>query len=142
VSLGNNLDAYVVEVTGNKFGKQFPVTLDINKPENCKAAQASGAWANISETSVYNRNGAAFVMIEFGGAGLRIFDLRDGDHPKEVAYYNDGKGYVHSGQFHYDDARGIVIAPGSSATHVLMLEPQMIAALGLPEPSDPAYPYK
>ena len=33
-NLGNALDAYVVEVTGNKFGEPFPLTLDINKPEN------------------------------------------------------------------------------------------------------------
>lgn len=142
VGLGNDLDAYVVEVTGNKFGKQFPLTLDINKPENCQAAQASGAFADISETSVYNKGGAAFVMIEFGGAGLRVFDVRDGEHPKEVAYYNDGKGHVHSGQFYYNEERGIMIASGSAATHVLMLEPQMIEALGLPQPTDPGYPYK
>jgi hypothetical protein len=140
--LGNDLDAYIVEVTGNKFGKPFPLTLDINKPENCQAAKTSGAHAAITEHSVYNKNGAAFVMIEFGGAGLRVFDLRDGEHPREVAYYNDGKGHVHSGVFYYDDARGIMLASGSQAMHVLMLQPQMIEALGLPKPTDPAYPYK
>lgn len=62
-------------------------------------AKASGANASISEHSVFNKGDAAFVMIEYGSAGLRVFDLRDGDHPKEVAYYNDGKGYVHSGVF-------------------------------------------
>jgi hypothetical protein len=142
VNLGNALDAYVVEVTGNKFGEPFPLTLDINKPENCQQARMSGANASITEHSVYNKNGAAFVMIEYGGAGLRVFDLRDGEHPKEVAYYNDKRGHVHSGVFHYDDARGIMIASGTSAVHVLMLQPQMIEALGLPKPTDPAYPYK
>lgn len=141
-NLGNALDAYIVEVTGKKFGKPFTLTLDINKPENCQAAQASRANAAISETSVYNKHGAAFVMIEHGGAGLRVFDLRDGEHPREVAYYNDGKGHVHSGVFYYDDARGIMLASGSEAMHVLMLQPQMIAALGLPYPTDPNYPYK
>ncbi len=141
-SLGNAEDAYIVEVTGKKFGKPFPLTLDINKPENCEAKKASNAYAAITEHSVYNKNGAAFVMLEFGGAGLRVFDLRDGEHPKEVAYYNDGKGHVHSGVFHYDDARGIMLASGSQGMQVLMLQPQMIAALGLPMPTDPAYPYK
>jgi hypothetical protein len=140
-SLGNALDAYIVEVTGKKFGTPFPLTLDINKPENCQAAKASGANATISETSMYNKHGAAFVMIEFGGAGMRIFDLRDGEHPKEVAYYNDKKGHTHSGQFHYEDTRGIVIASGTVATHVLVLQPQVIKALGLPMPTDPEYPY-
>jgi len=142
VNLGNALDAYIVEVTGNKFGKPFPLTLDINRPENCDAAKASRSAASITEHSVYNKNGAAFVMVEFGGAGLRIFDLRDGEHPKEVAYYNDKKGHVHSGVFHYDDARGIIIASGNQASHVLMVQPQLIEALGLPKPTDPAYPYK
>jgi hypothetical protein len=142
VNLGNALDAYIVEVTGNKFGKPFPLTLDVNKPENCEAAKEMGSNASITEHSVYNKNGAAFVMVEYGGAGLRIFDLRDGEHPKEVAYYNDGKGHVHSGVFHYDDKRGIVIASGAQAVHVLMLQPQTIEALGLPKPTDEAYPFK
>jgi hypothetical protein len=141
-SLGNALDAYIVEVTGNRFGTPFPLTLDINKPENCQAARASGANASITEHTIYNENGAAFAMIEYGGAGLRVFDLRDGEHPREVAYYNDGRGHVHSGVFHYDAARGIMLASGTSAAHVLMLQPQMIEALGLPYPTDPDYPYE
>lgn len=142
VNLGNALDAYIVEVTGNKFGKPFPLTLDINRPENCEKARASRPNASISEHSVYNKDKAAFVMVEYGGAGLRVFDLRDGENPKEVAYYNDRKGHVHSGVFHYDEARGIMIASGSQAVHVLMVQPQLIDALGLPRPTDPAYPYK
>jgi hypothetical protein len=142
VNLGNAFEAYVVEVTGNKFGKPFPLTVDINKPENCQAAKTSGSNATITEHSVYNKNGAAFVMIEYGSAGLRVFDLRNGDKPTEAAYYNDGKGHVHSGVFQYDDARGIMIASGRLAAHVLMLEPEAIAALGLPKPTDPKYPYK
>ena len=141
-NLGNNLEAYIVEVTGNKFGKPFTLTLDINRPENCQQAKASGVNPGITEQSIYNRKGAAFVMLEYGTAGLRVFDLRDAEHPKEVAYYNDGKGHVHSGVFYYDDARGIMLASGSQAGHVLMLEPQVIEALGLPKPTDPKYPYK
>jgi hypothetical protein len=140
-NLGNALEAYIVEVTGNKFGKPFPLVLDINRPENCDAAKKSGANASISEHSVYNKGGAAFVMLEYGGVGLRIFDLRDGDHPKEVAYYNDGAGHVHSGVFHYDEKRGILIASGRSKAHVLVMQSQVIEALGLPKPTDPDYPY-
>jgi hypothetical protein len=142
VNLGNALDAYIVEVTGKKFGKPFHLTLDINKPENCQTAKTSNGTASISEQSAYNKNGAAVLMMEWGRAGLRVFDVRDGEHPKEVAYYNDGKGHVHSGVFHYDDKRGIILVPGTAATHVLMLQPQIIEALGLPKPTDPKYPYK
>lgn len=142
VNLGNAYEAYPVEVTGKKFGKPFILTLDINKPENCQAANASRSNATITEHSVYNKAGAAFVMIEYGTAGLRVFDLRSGEQPREVAYYNDGKGHVHSGVFSYDDARGVMVASGSQAGHVLMLQPQMIRALGLPLPTDPAYPFE
>lgn len=148
--LGNDLEAYIAEVTGDRFDHatfeayraQPLVTMAINRPENCEAAKASGASAIITETSMYNRNGAAFVMMEFGKAGLRVFDLRDGDHPKEVAYYNDGAGHVHSGLFWYDDARGLMVASGKNAMHVLVVQPQVVEALGLPKPTDPAYPYK
>ncbi|MFP5306064.1 MAG: hypothetical protein ACLGI7_09605 [Gammaproteobacteria bacterium] len=140
-ALGNSLDAYIVEVTGNQFGEPFPLTLAINRPENCAAAQASGTNPMITEYSLYNENGAAFLMMEYGSAGLRVFDLRDGENPKEVAYFNDGAGHVHSGVFHYDAARGIMLASGSEAMHVLVMQPQVIEALGLPYPSDPAYPY-
>jgi hypothetical protein len=141
-NLGNNLEAYVVEVTGNKFGTPHILTLDINRPENCQHAKASGANPGLTETSIYNKNGAAFVMIEYGSAGLRLFDIRDGEHPKELAYWNDGNGHTHSGLFYYDDTRGLILASGALATQVLMLEPQMIKALGLPQPTDPKYPFK
>jgi hypothetical protein len=141
-ALGNAMDAYIVEVTGNEFGTPFPLTLDINKPENCEEAKASGGNAVITEHSVYNDNCAAFVMIEFGRAGLRVFDLRDGDNPREVAYYNDGRGHVHSGVFHYEASRGIMLASGSAGMQVLVVQPQTIAALGLPTPTDPDYPYE
>lgn len=141
-NLGNNLEAYIVEVTGNKFGTPHILTLDINRPENCQHAKAAGANPGLTETSIYNKNGAAFVMIEYGSAGLRLFDIRDGEHPKELAYWNDGNGHTHSGLFYYDDTRGIILASGALKTQVLMLEPQMIEALGLPQPTDPKYPYK
>jgi hypothetical protein len=60
----------------------------------------------------------------------------------QAAYYNDGKGHVHSGVFHYNEARGIMIASGRTAAHVLVLGPEAITALGLPTPTDPKYPYK
>ena len=107
-----------------------------------KRSKTSRSNATITEHTVYNKNGAAFVMIEYGTAGLRVFDLRDGDHPKEVAYFNDRKGFTHSGVFHYDETRGIMVTSGRASMHVLMLQPQIIRALGLPKPTDPKYPYK
>lgn len=148
VSLGNSLDAYIAEVTGGQFDKekyeayrQNPgLTLAINRPENCEAAQASGVTPKITEYSLYNEHRAAMLMVEYGSGGLRVFDLREGDNPKEVAYFNDGNGHVHSGVFYYNDQNGTIVTSGSQAMHVLELQPQVIKALGLPCPTDPEYP--
>ena len=88
---------------------------------------------------MYNKHGAALLMVEFGSAGLRVFDVRDGYNPTEVAYFNTS-GHVHSGVFHYDAARGIMLQSASSGFRVLELQPQVIAAAGLPTPTDPDYP--
>lgn len=138
--VGYSLEAYIAEVTGDVMKHASMLTVAINRPEHCDAATASGVRAVISEHSVYNKHGAAFVMMEYGDAGLRVFDVRDGYAPKEVAYFNSGNGHVHSGLFHYDDTRGIMLAPGSNGLQVLELQPQVVAALGLPYPTDPAYP--
>jgi hypothetical protein len=140
-SLMNAADGYITEVTGDKPKHASRVTVAINKPENCAAAKASGSKAFYSEHVVYNKGGAAFAMIAYEGAGLRIWDVRDGYHPKEVAYYNTGAGYVHSAMFHYDETTGVVVASGTDALQLLVLEPQVIKALGLPKPTAAAYPY-
>ena len=140
-SLGNAAEAYVTEVTDDKPKHAGIITVAINRPENCAAAKKSGSAAFFSEHSIYNKGRAAFAMLEYGGAGLRVWDLRDGYAPKEVAYYNNGTGHVHSGVFHYNEKTGIMVASGAEAMQVLMLEPQVIRALGLPKPTDARYPY-
>jgi hypothetical protein len=39
-------------------------------------------------------------------------------------------------------SRGNMLASGSQGMQVLVLQPQIIAAIGLPTPSDPDYPYE
>lgn len=162
-NLGTAADAYVAEVTGDEMVHASRVSLMINEPQNCEARAASGSSAQLSEHSMYNKQGAAtcrarplrsrsgrsskctarstaaLLMLDFGDAGLRVFDVRDGYAPKEVAYFNTS-GHVHSGLFHYDDARGLMLQSASSGMRVLELQPQVIAAAGLPYPTDPAYP--
>ena len=140
-SLQNAADGYITEVTGDKPRHASTLTVAINRPESCEAAKASGSQAFYSEHTVYNQNGAAFAMVEYGGAGLRIWDVRDGYHPTEVAYYNSGTGYVHSAMFQYDEKTGVVVASGAAGLQLLVLEPQVIRALGLPMPTAAAYPY-
>ena len=142
-ALGNSADGYIAEVTNDDLKHASRVSLMINEPQNCAARALSGSNAAITEATLYNKHGAAMLMVQFGdpdtGAGLRVFDVRDGYHPKEVAYFNTG-GHVHSGRFYYDDTRGIVLTAASAGMQVLELQPQVITALGLPTPTDPAYP--
>jgi len=142
-ALGNSADGYVAEVTGDNLVHASRISLMINEPQNCVARQLSGSNAAITETTIYNQHGAAMLMVEFGdpdsGGGLRVFDVRDGYHPKEVAYFNTG-GFVHSGRFYYDEQRGLLLTPATAGMQVLELQPQVITALGLPTPTDPAYP--
>jgi hypothetical protein len=76
---------------------------------------------------------SSYVVIGFGSAGFRFFDIRDPAEPIEVAYFNWGssehtKAYVvpHTGHIWVSDADGF---------RVLELEPQVIHALGLAPPS-------
>ena len=142
-SLTHAADAYIAEVTGDDLKHASRVSLMINEPQNCAARSVSGSSASLSEHSIYNQHGAAMLMVEWGagatGAGLRVFDVRDGYAPKEIAYFNRG-GRVHSGRFHYDAARGLMLEPNTSGMRVLELQPQVITAAGLPTPTDPAYP--
>ena len=140
-SLTNAADGYITEVTGDKPKHASTLTVAINRPENCAAAKSSGSSAFYSEHVVFNKHAAAFAMVAYEGAGLRIWDLRDGYHPREVAYYNRGGGYVHSAMFHYDETTGVVVASASSGLRLLVLEPQVIKTLGLPMPTAAAYPY-
>lgn len=139
-SLNNALDAYVADVTGDVLKHASRVSLMINEPQNCGEWGGSRSTAAITGHSIYNMHGAAMLMMEFGSAGLRVFDIRDGYAPKEVAYFNRGDGHVHSGRFHYDDARGLMLQPANDGMRVLELQPRVIKALGLPKPTDPAYP--
>jgi hypothetical protein len=74
-----------------------------------------------------------------GVSGLRVFDIRDPSSPREVAYFNKGA-LQHASATHYDHSRGLLYMPGANSTQVLELQPQIVKALGLPAPTDPAYP--
>jgi len=64
-NLGNAAEGYITEVTGDQLQPAVPLTLKINEPENCGARNTSGQDATITEHSIYNKDGAAFAMVEW-----------------------------------------------------------------------------
>ena len=97
------------------------------------AKLASGQNTDVSYHSVNDRYDARFAMISFGGAGLRVIDIRNPDAPVEVAYFNHGS-LNHAGVSHYDAERGLIYAPVNGGVRVLELRREVIKQLGLPEP--------
>jgi hypothetical protein len=73
---------------------------------------------------------AKFAAMNFGDAGLRIFDIRDPLKPVEVAYFNHGSP-VHAGVGHYDSERKLIYFSDAGGFKVLQIEPQVRAQLKL-----------
>jgi len=129
-ALGWAFEAILSDVTGDKARNVSMLKIAINNPENCQARKASGRDPTVAYHLIDNPYDAHFAAVNFGSAGLRIFDIRQPTKPSEVAYFNHGP-LVHSGVGYYDAARGLIYAAGSSGFWVLEVEPQVKARLGL-----------
>jgi len=130
-SLGWGFDAFISDVTRPDRARNVSMLkMAINDPEFCEARKASGIDPWIAYHLIDNPLDATFAAVNFGSAGLRIFDIRKPATPREVAYYNHGQ-LVHGGVGHYDAERGLIYAAGSRGFLVLELEPQVRAELGL-----------
>ncbi|MGH7859892.1 MAG: hypothetical protein ACREQY_21405, partial [Candidatus Binatia bacterium] len=134
-SLGWAFEAFITEVTGDTLSRTSMVELAINKPENC---QSSNQHPAISQALIDNPKDATFATINWGDAGLRMFDIRNPENPVEVAYFNRGT-LVHSGLSHFDASRGLLYVPTSDKFRIVEVQPQVYDALGLPHPPPP-YP--
>lgn len=130
-SLGWGFEALVSDVTDPKRAKRVSMLrIAINDPEFCNVRKASGRDPWIAYHLIDNPLNPHFAMVNFGTAGLRIFDIRNPAKPQEVAYYNHGTA-VHGGVGYFDAARGLIYAAGSDGLWVLEIEPQVKARLGL-----------
>jgi hypothetical protein len=130
--------------------------LPINEPQNCLREIASGVNASVHYQDVDDAADTHFAMLSMWNAGMRIVDVRDPYHQREVAYFNPGRFSVPNGfagvgvdpalEFEdpgqLDQAWGHIryvpstgdlwLATRSGGFWVLELEPQVRAALGLP----------
>jgi hypothetical protein len=114
--------------------------LAINDPKNCQTQLDSGTNSSVHYHDVDDPNRTTFVVASMWNAGIRVFDVRDPAHPKEVAYFNPGDvqagpgvtldhAWAHvrwipeTGQLWFSTASG--------GFWVAELEPQVRAQLGL-----------
>ena len=104
--------------------------LAINDPEFCNVRKASGRDPWLAYHLIDNPLNAHFAALNFGDAGLRIFDIRDPAKPVEVAYFNHGAP-VHAGVGYYDSTRKLIYFSDAGGFKVLQIEPQVRARLGL-----------
>lgn len=129
-AVGWGFEAFVSDVTGDQAKNVSMLQIAINNPEYCEARKASGRDPTIAYHLIDNPSDAHFAALNFGSAGLRIYDIRDPQKPSEVAYYNHGP-LVHGGVGYYDSERGLIYAAGGTGFWVLKLGPQVRARLGL-----------
>jgi hypothetical protein len=117
--------------------------LAMNRPENCPPRSATEkatggitgdpGTASLHFNDVDSANDTRLGLFNFMWAGLRIVDLRNPAKPVEVAYFKPGDAC--SGHVRYVRETGqIWLSCIASGFYVLKLQPELRAALGLPEP--------
>ena len=130
-ALGWGFEAIISDVTDPAQAENISmVQLAINKPEFCEVRKASGRDPWLAYHLIDDPLSARFAALNFGEAGLRIFDIRDPHDPQEVAYFNHGAP-VHGVVGYYDAARKLVYFSDAGGFKVLKFEPQVSERLGL-----------
>jgi hypothetical protein len=123
--------------------------LEINDPEHCLAQATSGVNASVHYHDVDDPRDTTFVMASMWNAGLRVFDIRIPETPREVGYFNPADVTAGPtttldqawGHVRYVPATGhIWFATASGGFWVVEIEPQVRAHLGLDAPSPPRHP--
>jgi hypothetical protein len=122
--------------------------LEIGEPRRCAAQLRSRVnpsvhYQDVDNSSTNNpaRRDTTFMMASSWNSGLRVVDVRDPAHPREVAYFNPGQfampgqsvnldvAWAHS---HWDATRGqIWLATATGGFWVLQLENGARRALGM-----------
>ncbi|MDE2405050.1 MAG: hypothetical protein KGM17_10325 [Sphingomonadales bacterium] len=130
-SLGWAFEAFISDVTDPARAANLSMLqLAINTPEFCGRRKASGRDPWLAYHLLDRVENPRFAALNFGDAGLRVFDIRDPAHPREVAYFNHGVP-VHAQVGYYDAARRLLFFSDSAGLKVLAFEPQVRRQLGL-----------
>jgi hypothetical protein len=82
-------EPYLMDITNESNPhevRQFG--LEINKAENCPAQLASGVDASSHYHDFDSESDTHFAVVSMWNAGVRLFDVRNPEHPFEVAYFN------------------------------------------------------
>ena len=64
--------------------------LEINRPENCAAQLDSGVQASVHYHVFDSEKNGKIAILSMQNAGIRVVDVRDPAHPREIAYFNPG----------------------------------------------------
>ena len=79
-ALGWAFEALVSDVTNPAKAKNVSMLkIAINDPDNCDARKASGRDPSVAYHLIDNPMNAQFAAVNFGSAGLRIYDIRQPD---------------------------------------------------------------
>ncbi|MGH2785306.1 MAG: LVIVD repeat-containing protein [Actinomycetota bacterium] len=132
-------NARIVDVTDDAHPVAVSeLTLAVNTLPGCLAAQAdldvgSNLLLYMSHyVSVDDPADASLAFISWYGSGLRVFDIRDPLHPREVAYYNPpvvGSDRVHDSTTTYPryvaDTGTVWVGSAVNALSILSLDPSL-----------------
>jgi hypothetical protein len=80
----------IIDVTDEAQPRQVSrFRLGVNDPANCQTVLADSApLYSPHQVTVDNPDNATLAFVSWLSSGVRIFDIRDPAHPKEIAYYN------------------------------------------------------
>jgi len=77
--------------------------LQVQDPKNCpqiindRPASVAGFWYDAHYCGVDNPQSTTAIACGYFESGVRVFDVRDPYHPKEIAYYNPPANPANSG---------------------------------------------
>lgn len=130
-SLGWAMEGFLSDVTDPANAHNVAtLNLAINDPKNCSTAHAEKSDASIAFHMIDDALNAHFAAVNYGTAGLRIFDIRNPEKPVEAAYFNHGVP-VHAQVGYYDAARKLIYFSDVGGFKVLQVEPQVAKQLGI-----------